>query len=191
MNIIVPTLICTSFTVLGILTISIINTIKENLQGVMTKDMGLFWKKKEQEKSDLKIEFTEPKHECIMKDFPWYMETWYSSKNKTAGYRITEPYLCIECGKRIDKTLETIEWSNITPEEREGYYKNIRERYKQYLKPRAIVEDMINNVLYVKDPEHLKMIEKLRGIPHSGCGSSNEMKESDFQIKIKEKKKND
>lgn len=190
MDIIISLLLLMLFTGLGIFIISIINILSEKLQDTRDKNMKLFQRKKEQIKNELHIEFKEPKHECIMKDFPWYMQIWYSGQDKTAGYRIIEPYVCVECGKREDKILESLEWTNINADEREKSFKEIRERYKKYLKPKAVVEDMINDVLMVKDPDHLQMIEKLRGLPHSGCGSSSKNKKDDteFAIHLEEKK---
>lgn len=144
-----------------------------------------------------KKDIQEPKqHECIMKDFPWYMEVHYNGSNKTASYEIIEPYVCISgCGKRIDKVLESDSWTHISTNEREKEYNQIRQRYKKYLKPRAVVEDMINNVLLVKDPGRLNMVEKMYGLPHQNCGTSAEMefskKEDNFKIKLPERDKNE
>ena len=130
--------------------------------------MGLFNRKKEIAPKEV--------HECVMKDFPWYMEVHYNGSNKTASYEIIEPYVCISgCGKRIDKVLESDSWTNISTNEREKEYNQIRQRYKKYLKPRAVVEDMINNVLLVKDPGRLELVERFYGLPHQHCGTSSIM----------------
>lgn len=130
--------------------------------------MGLFNRKKEITPKEV--------HECVMKDFPWYMEIHYNGSNKTASYEIIEPYVCISgCGKRIDKVLESDSWTNISANEREKEYNQIRQKYKKYLKPRAVVEDMINNVLLVKDPGRLELIERFYGLPHQRCGTSSIM----------------
>lgn len=138
--------------------------------------MGLFRKKK---KEDSIFEMPELPHVHVWKDMPWYMETWYSSSDKQASYKIVEPYICILCGERKNKVLEQTEWTHITVNEREKIYSDIRKQYKEYLKPRAIVEDMINNILLVKDPEHLESVELLKGTPHRRCGTSAEMKRID------------
>ena len=145
--------------------------------------MFFFKKKNDQNTDKVEIEF-KVQHEHTWKDMPWYMEVWYNTKDKTAGYSIIEPYICITCGKRKDVTLETLKWTGIEVAEREEEYKKLTKKYAKYLKPRAVVEDMINNILLVKDPMHLEMMEKMRGTPHSGCGTSSSMDESDFQINI-------
>lgn len=159
--------------------------------------MWPFKKKKEKQKQEFSA-IPELKHICVMKDMPWYMTTSYSGSDKTAEYDIIEPYICISgCGKRIDKVLEHKSWSNIDPKTREEFYDKIRKRYKQYLKPQAVVEDMINNILLVKDPGRLAMIEAMRGTPHRGCGTSATMQmpqkeqepETDFRIKVEDFKK--
>jgi len=137
--------------------------------------MGLFNRKKEITPKEA--------HECVMKDFPWYMEVHYNGSNKTASYEIIEPYVCISgCGKRIDKVLESDSWTNISTNEREKEYKQIRQKYKKYLKPRAVVEDMINNVLLVKDPGRLELIERFYGLPHQRCGTSANMEHAQTSV---------
>ena len=86
--------------------------------------------------------------------------------------------------------MEEEDYSNIGVEEREAIFKRVRNRYKKYLKPRAVVEDMINNILLVKDPERLAMFEEMRGSPHKNCGSSAEMKmikDTEFKINLPER----
>lgn len=152
--------------------------------------MGIFSKKKSIVEELPTIEI---KHEHTWKDMPWYMEVEYNGNDRCAAYKIVEPYICISCGERKNVCLETEFWRNIDSETRDKYYNKIRNRYKKYLKPRAVVEDMINNILLVKDAERLNMVEKIYGIPHQNCGTSAEMKQKldDFKIKFDEEKKND
>lgn len=145
--------------------------------------MWPFKKKKEEQKQELSV-IPEIPHQHVWKDMPWYMNVWYSGKSKTASYEIIEPYICITCGERKNVRLESDNWTNITSQEREKIYSQIRNRYKKYLKPRAVVEDMINNILLVKDPDYLDMIEEMRGSPHRKCGTSAEMEREDNGLKI-------
>ena len=131
--------------------------------------MGLFNRKKK----ELRVEV--PKHKHIWKDMPWYMDVYYSGTNRTASYKIIEPYVCITCGERKNITLERNTWENIDSDIREKYYKEIEEKYAQYLKPIAVVEDMINDIQLVKDPHLLHMMELRYGTPHMGCGTSASM----------------
>ena len=153
--------------------------------------MGIFsWRKKDASGGETIIDIVAPKHEHTWKDMPWYMEIEYDGGAKRASYQIIEPYLCITCGERKNKILETESWEHIDSDTREQYYKEIRKRYKDYLKPRAVVEDMIANIQMVKDPNHLAMMEKLKGIPHSGCGTSSKMdwsENKDYKINIGDK----
>ena len=142
--------------------------------------MGLFSKKKKQKE----LIIPNMPHEHTWKDMPWYMEVRYNGENKTAGYEIIEPYICVTCGERKNIRLEAEDWSNISAQEREKIYSKIRNRYKKYLKPRAVVEDMINNILLVKDPDYLDMVEEMRGLPHRKCGTSAEMERQDTDFKI-------
>ena len=154
--------------------------------------MWLFRKKKEKEKEPEKpLEIPVPPHTHTWKDMPWYMEVLYNGNDKWASYSIIEPYICVTCGERNDKVLEKETWRNISVEEREKEYAAARKRYKKYLKPRAVVEDMINNILLVKDPQYLDMVEEMRGTPHRRCGTSAEMnqvkKDNHYRIEVKNK----
>ena len=146
--------------------------------------MWPFKKKKQEINLDLNT-----KHKHVYKDFPWYLITEFDSDKRTASYRIVEPYVCILCGNRIDKTLEQISYMGINTKDRNMVFSAVKEKYKDYLKPRAIVEDMINNVLLVKDPAYLHTLETTRGTPHRGCGTSSKMSKSDFRINIERSKK--
>ena len=143
--------------------------------------MWPFKKKVNEKDNSIEIEFKVP-HEHTWKDMPWYMMTEYSESKQTASYQIIEPYICITCGERKDVKLEGTRWNGVTVEERKKFFQEVKDKYKDYLKPRAVVEDMINNILLVKDPEHLKMMEKLRGIPHSGCGTSSKQ---DYSVTLR------
>ena len=138
--------------------------------------MGLFNRKKKKQTEEPKFEIPVLPHEHVWKDMPWYMDITYSSTDKTASYKIMEPYICITCGERKDVVLEEKGWTNIDNEWREKYFTRVRRRYKKYLKPRAVVEDMINNILLVKDPDYLDTVEIMHGTPHRRCGTSAEMK---------------
>ena len=152
--------------------------------------MWPFKKKKEEQKQEFPV-IPEIPHQHVWKDMPWYMEIEYNGTHKTASYKIIEPYICVTCGERKNVCLEKQEWTNVDSGWRDEEYAKIRKRYKDYLKPRAVVEDMINNILLVKDPGYLQMVEKMRGIPHSGCGTSSTMPKSDFKVELKKDGKKD
>ena len=140
--------------------------------------MGIFHRKKIVDQlPTYELAIPEIKHEHTWKDLPWYMEVEYNGAKNTAQYEIIEPYICITCGERKNVVLEKCAWQNITAKDRDEEFAKARKKYKRYLKPRAVVEDMINNILLVKDPEHLEMVENIRGIPHKKCGTSAEMKQ--------------
>lgn len=140
--------------------------------------MGIFRRKKIADQlPTYELAIPEIKHEHTWKDLPWYMEAEYNGVKNTAQYEIIEPYICITCGERKNVVLEKCAWQNITVKDREEEFAKVQKKYKKYLKPRAVVEDMINNILLVKDPEHLEMVENIRGTPHKRCGTSAEMKQ--------------
>ena len=104
---------------------------------------------------------------------------------KTASYKIYEPYVCITCGQRQDKLLERQDCINIDREGREKMFADVQRQYAQYLQPIAVVEDMINDVLLVKDRAHLEMVEKILDVPHPGVGTSTSEKKDKFKIEVK------
>lgn len=132
--------------------------------------MGLFNRKRKKEPEIIPI--ITPTHTHVFKDLPWYMETEYNGSLRTAGYKIIEEYICITCGEVKKKVLEEEHWSNITSQEREEAYRDIRKRYKEYLRPKAVVKDMINDIQLVQDAEKLQLIEKLHSIPHPNVGNA-------------------
>lgn len=108
-----------------------------------------------------------PPKKCNHKfqDFPWYIEGEENSGIGTgvSWYHLTikEPYVCIYCGERQDKIL----WE-IT---RYGNHKEavesldlINKEFKDRIKHRAIIEDMINDMKLV-DPQYLQYYHMLQG----------------------------
>ena len=129
--------------------------------------MGLFNRKK-----NVTPKLVEIPHEHVWKDFPWYMTVHYNGSNKTASYQVFEPYVCLTCGERKDVVLQEESWTNITGKEREEEYASVRHTLGDKLKPRAIVEDMINDTVLVKNPNYVAMLEKIHGLPHPNVGTS-------------------
>ena len=96
------------------------------------------------------------------KDFPWVLKGIYDSKSNEIHIVITEPYVCIHCKKRIDATLLDCYKHAYNRERADEIVKAYRNEYDEYIRDAAIVEDMINDAIYV-DREKLGIVEKLRG----------------------------
>lgn len=79
-------------------------------------------------------------------DFPAYIDYKWDYKKDSEGHnffvKIIEPYVCIHCKERMDKTLTHLAGYNSSPEKQ---VKEIMNEYKQYpfISPRAVVEDMV------------------------------------------------
>lgn len=124
-------------------------------------------------------------HEHVWKDMPWYTKAEHTSNNyqRTTVFSVIEPYICITCGERKDEVLEQHVWKNVDSSFVKKNINALEEQYKDYLKPKAIVEDMIRDILYVKDPHRLQMVERTLGTPHKNCGSStNSIGENKIEI---------
>ena len=93
------------------------------------------------------------------KDFPPYLEYNYKYGD-TCSIKIIESYVCICCKKRVD---EVIGCRTVTSYSEAKFFKEVahmKNEYKDFLKPRAIVEDMIHDTIMV-DREKLDAWEKL------------------------------
>lgn len=125
----------------------------------------LFGKKKKIE------QVTPPKaKECDHKyrDFPWYIESKFTRSTTYYGARfdynikIMEPYVCIHCKKRKDVLLQEFSASGVSYETYENTFNQICNRYKDHLKDKAVIEDMINDMQLV-DQEYLKWYRIVKG----------------------------
>lgn len=129
-----------------------------------------------------------PPKKCHHKfqDFPWYVEgeeggiyaspQWYH-------LTIKEPYVCIYCGERQDKVLwEITRYGN--HKEAIECLNSISEKFKDQIKHRAEVEDMINDMKLV-DPQYLQYYHMLQGTkdPSTSRQDNFEIKK-DFDLKI-------
>ncbi len=95
------------------------------------------------------------------RDFPAYL-SFHTTPNTVI--EIHEPYICIYCGKRRDICLQTMVWSNrLKKSDFEAELDRVRNEYKDILKPRAIVEDMVNDAIMV-DRETLKYWDQIHGL---------------------------
>lgn len=96
------------------------------------------------------------------KDFPWYVEGKYDYNTCLETIHVIEPYVCILCGHRKDVILDTVSRYYSQFEDAEKFYENFRNNvaYAEKIKPRAIVEDMINDMSLV-DQKYLDIYMQL------------------------------
>lgn len=146
--------------------------------------MGLFNRsKKEKAKEYIP---TPPQKKCNHKfqDFPWYVEGEEGDNGYTFApwYHlvIKEPYVCIYCGERRDKVLWEIK--------RYGNHKeavkaldDICEKFKDRIRHRAEIEDMINDMQLV-DPQYLQYYHMLQGTKDP---STSRLYEEEIKPKLK------
>lgn len=127
--------------------------------------MGLFKKKKQ----ETTVTTVEPivKTPCEIfghtyKDFPPYIEYAYGGKGYTSRFQIIESYVCTCCGKRVNKTLDNYEFISYSIEKFDRELHHYEDKYKDFVTPRPIVEDMIQDIIMV-DKEKLAAWERLHG----------------------------
>ena len=112
----------------------------------------------------------------MWRDFPWYMECerFLTSKGEPAfSYSIYEPYVCVICGERVDKLLARQSLTFGSRKGREAYIREIENRYRGKLRPRAEVEDMINDQQLV-DRQKLYFFDRIHVQKEDKNGSENQ-----------------
>jgi len=101
-----------------------------------------------------------PKCTHKFKDFPWYVEYRYYTYEKRFKIVVYEPYVCVLCGKRIDKELYRYESSG-TKKEADELNEAIHGKYSDKIEDRVLIEDEINDLQLV-DREYLKFYEMIK-----------------------------
>ena len=126
--------------------------------------MGLFSKKKVTKSVAAVVPTEAPKCSHKYQDFPWYIEGTSNRDVYDRLYytvKIIEPYVCIYCGARENKVLWNIQRYG-SEKEGQDIVNELREKFKDHVRHRAEVEDMINDMNMV-DVEHLKYYHLLAG----------------------------
>ena len=127
----------------------------------------MFWKKKKQEQAQAHDEIIQEllKPPCQRaggqhkwRDFPAYIN--YDSYSVS----VCEPYVCIYCGERKNVALERVTWNGgVKRGELQREIERMQTEYKDLVRPKAIVEDMVNDAILV-DRETLKYWGQLHNI---------------------------
>lgn len=111
------------------------------------------------------IEYT-PVSVCDHKyqDFPWYKDSLFVyDKDGDCGtqhLKIFKPYVCIHCKERKDVLIYECKRVRLSLEDAEFWIDNITETFKDKLKRRPIVEEMIYDMQLV-DREYLRIAAEL------------------------------
>lgn len=127
--------------------------------------------------------------ECKHKfqDFPWYidydMRTMRYQSDNILDYELKESYVCIYCGFRKDETLEHKTIRGMSKDEMYRILQEIEEKYSDRIKPKPIVEDMINDLQLV-DVGHIRWYHYLNGTKDPST-SRNENEQISQNIKLK------
>ena len=111
-------------------------------------------------------------------DFPWYIESnlitgTYQNQNCLI-YKILEPYVCIYCGERQNIILEQREIKGYSKSDMQKILDNLQESYSDRIKPKPIIEDMINDLKLV-DVQHLRWYHYLAGTEDPSTSRTNKI----------------
>ena len=122
------------------------------------------FKKKIEESKPIIVEPSKPR-ECAhtWRDFDWYLVSkWntYTNSPKYGSYtiKIIEPYVCCLCKKRENHVIDREQADHVTEEDFHAKQNEMKEKYKEYLKDRAIVEDQIRDMQKNIDREFLETL---------------------------------
>ena len=124
--------------------------------------MGIFKKKQQKPETAPRVRTPCEMFGHTWKDFPAYMQAIWNNYTDEGEVTITEPYVCLYCKERKDVELYTANYNNLNKPQFKKVVDVLSEEYKSILKPRGIVEDMINDLIYV-DKEKLDAWELLHG----------------------------
>lgn len=121
--------------------------------------MGLF-KRKKQEVPEYQTPCERGKH--FYKDFPPYLiAEWIGHNSNDNIISIIEPYVCVLCGKRINKTLHEWRFGSLSYKLFDNTIEQIKKEYKDILRPVVYVEDLVTDAQLV-DRVKLEAWEKFQ-----------------------------
>ena len=128
-----------------------------------------FWNRKA--KVETTTETSKPVCSHKYRDFHWYIEGEYRAHPPTMfEIKVIEPYVCVWCGHRKNQVLQTVtrEGKYATKSEMMNVTQSLMETYQGKIRPRAFVEDEINDMQLV-DRDYLRALallhpEKLNGM---------------------------
>jgi hypothetical protein len=119
-------------------------------------------------------------HKHEYRDFPPYLTYSWDGSDDQGEIDIKEDYLCIYCGKVDTVTLESWTYKHYKKDEFFEDVEKYKERYKDFIQPRAIVKNMLYDAMRV-DRQKLKIWDSL----HMG----EEPKKEEFHFRIEELKR--
>lgn len=139
--------------------------------------MGIFSKRREREAAEKAQRDAENAYEEMVKemskpwcqqkghhheyrDFPPYMTYRWNGERQQGDIFIKEKYVCIYCHNVETKILGEWNYTNYKHEDFDKEVERITKTYAEILKPRVIVEDMINDAIMV-DRQKLAIWDKL------------------------------
>lgn len=98
----------------------------------------------------------------VWQDFSPYMAHCWNEYG-ISTIKIIEPYVCLRCHKRKDVELQSVGRYNIDNKSFRNLIGDVYDLYKDIIKPKAIVEDMINDAILV-DKDKLNAYKRAHGM---------------------------
>lgn len=97
------------------------------------------------------------------RDFPPFLVFAWRGKNNESTIQIKEYYVCTCCHKKETKLLLSRTYQGYDQDYFYSQINELKEEYKEILKPEAIVEDMVNDAIMV-DRQKLKFWDSLHAL---------------------------
>ena len=116
-----------------------------------------FFKKKESQTTIVKASPKPCDHKY--REFLWYKEMTYYSRQRSMIFSMYKPYVCIHCRNRKDVKLLEIERIDLSWEEALEVSKEYVQTYIDKLRPKAFIEEQIADFQLI-DREYLKVAQQ-------------------------------
>ena len=107
-------------------------------------------------------------HKCEYRDFPPYIEYHWESDGR-GSIEMKEKYVCLYCHKIETKILSIWKFTNCNLTEFNQAIDQTKKEYKNFIKPKAIVEDMVNDAIMV-DRQKLEIWDNLHAPKEKDTG---------------------
>lgn len=96
----------------------------------------------------------------LYEDLPWYIENYYNESQHKSEFELHELYLCHLCHQVKNITLFSGWLPARNYREHSQNVEEVEREYSAYIKPKAVVKDMLNDMIYL-DKQRLSIWKEI------------------------------
>lgn len=96
----------------------------------------------------------------LYEDLPWYLLYYYNADEHQSEFEIHEVYVCHLCHDVKDVLLSSYTMAANSLKQHNSNLESMEEKYGAYLKPHAVVMDMVQDMINL-DKERLKIWKEI------------------------------